>query len=86
MEGLKLKIGTEKSPIVIDLKIFKGRKLIDIRKYFHDKTDEEIFLPTKKGISLNPIQFSQLVDALNQSKDEISSFYNNNEFYKTLKL
>ena len=36
--------------------------------------------------TLNPIQFSQLVVALNQSKDEINSFYNNNEFYKTLKL
>jgi len=75
MEFLKLEIGTKKNPIVIDIKEYKGRKLIDIRKFFPSKEDKELILPSKKGISLNPSQFGQLIEELNNNSQKISEFF-----------
>jgi hypothetical protein len=79
MEGLNFKIGTEKSPILISLKTYKGRKLLDIRKYYHDRSQKDKILPTKKGISLNVMQLENLIKTLNDNRSSINNFYNNNE-------
>ena len=41
MEELIFKIGTKKNPLLITLKEFKGRKLVDIRKFFQDKNEKK---------------------------------------------
>jgi len=41
---------------------FKGHEFIDIRIYYQD--DEGSFKPTKKGITINPKQVNELIDAL----------------------
>lgn len=82
MEELEFKIGTEKSPILVSLKTYKGRKLLDVRKYYRDRNEEDKILPTKKGISLNPIQFSELINLLNNKQVEIAQFYKENELFQ----
>lgn len=77
MADLKYKIGTEKNPILITVKEFKGRKLIDIRKFFIDKNNKTELIPTKKGISLNEIQLIELLNSLNQNKSDIKKKFEN---------
>ena len=64
------RIGSKNAPIFVELKEFEGRKLIDLRKYFLDKNSNE-FLPTRKGIALNAVQFSQLVETINNNQEII---------------
>lgn len=76
MEELTYKIGTKKNPLLIGLKEFKGRKLVDIRKFFQDKNEsEEKLLPTRKGISLNQFQLEQFIEVLNTESHNISNFF-----------
>jgi len=76
MEELTYKIGTKKNPLLIGLKEFKGRKLVDIRKFFQDKNEsEEKLLPTRKGISLNQFQLEQFIEVLNTESHAISNFF-----------
>lgn len=76
MEELIYKIGTKKNPLLIGLKEFKGRKLVDIRKFFQDKNEsEEKLLPTRKGISLNQFQLEQFIEVLNTESHIISNFF-----------
>lgn len=77
MEELNFKIGTNKNPVLIALKEFRGRKLIDIRKFFQNKDKSEL-LPTKKGISLNQLQLEQFTSVLMEEADLISNFFQNN--------
>lgn len=83
MEELNFKIGTKKNPVLIALKEFKGRRLIDIRKFFQNKDETEL-LPTKKGISLNQLQLGQFIDVLNSESDNISSFFQDNGLSKKI--
>jgi hypothetical protein len=76
MADLKYKIGTKKNPILITIKEFKGRKLIDIRKFFIDNNNTEL-MPTRKGISLNESQLIELLNSLNQNKNNIKKFFEN---------
>ena len=75
MEELKFDIGTNRSPTIGRFSEFKGQKLFDLRKYFtgQDKVDEPI--PTKKGISLNELQFRLLLESLNSHSREIEEFF-----------
>ena len=76
MEELIFKIGTKKNPLLISLKEYKGRKLVDIRKFYQDKNEkEEKLMPTRKGISLNPLQLEQFTEVLNSQSDKISNFF-----------
>ena len=61
-------LGPENYPLKIEVKIFKGRKYIDFRKWFFNRKTNEI-LPTKKGIMLSEYQFRDVSDVLiNQQK------------------
>lgn len=79
MEQLVFKIGTNRNPILIDFKEYNNQKLVDIRKYFIDSNDSNNFLPTKKGISLNVNQLSQIIEAINSNSNAISDFFDSNE-------
>ena len=76
MEELIFKIGTKKNPLLITLKEFKGRKFVDIRKFYQDKNEEEEkLLPTKKGITLNSLQLEQFIEVINTKSINISNFF-----------
>jgi hypothetical protein len=75
MEELKFDIGTKRSPTIGRFSEFKGQKLFDLRKYFESKDDPDELIPTKKGISLNELQFRLLLEALNSKSREIEMFF-----------
>ena len=52
-------IGTKDYPLKIQFKTYKGKKYIDIRKWFLERKTNEV-LPTKKGISLSEHQFESM--------------------------
>jgi hypothetical protein len=58
-----LRCGDEKAPLVISLNKFKGMRLIDIRRYYFDKTTKTT-KPTPKGISLKEEEFGVIADFL----------------------
>lgn len=67
-------VGPEEYPIKIQVKTFKGRKYLDIRKWYLDKKLNEI-LPTKKGISLNEYQFEDITSIILKERDKISKWF-----------
>lgn len=87
MEELKFDIGTKRSPTVGRFSEFKGQKLFDLRKYFESKDNPDELIPTKKGISLNELQFRLLLEALNSKSKEIQLFFDNtNEVHVNLEI
>jgi hypothetical protein len=79
MEELKFDIGTKRSPTIGRFSEFKGQKLFDLRKYFESKEDPDELIPTKKGISLNELQFRLLLEALNSKSREIELFFDSKD-------
>ena len=76
MEELIFKIGTKKNPLLISLKEYKGRKFVDIRKFYQDKNEkEEKLLPTRKGVTLNSLQLEQFIEVINTESNNISNFF-----------
>jgi hypothetical protein len=75
MEELKFDIGTKRSPTIGRFSEFKGQKLFDLRKYFTNQDNPEEPIPTKKGISLNEIQFRTLLESLNSKSKDIKEFF-----------
>ena len=67
-------IGPKEYPIKIQIKTFKGRKYLDIRKWYLDRKTNEI-LPTKKGISLSEYQFEDVISLLSKDKKKISDWF-----------
>ena len=67
-------IGPKEYPIKIQTKTFKGRKYLDIRKWFLERKSNEL-LPTKKGISLSEYQFEDIIAIISQEKDKISKWF-----------
>lgn len=67
-------VGPKEYPIKIQIKTFKGKKYLDIRKWFLDRKTNEI-LPTKKGISLNDYQFQDIINIISEEKEKISSWF-----------
>ncbi|MBN2544644.1 MAG: transcriptional coactivator p15/PC4 family protein [Spirochaetes bacterium] len=57
-----------REPIFINISNFKNVKFLDIRKYYQEGED---WKPTKKGITVNSEQFSQLLSFLNEKEKEI---------------
>jgi hypothetical protein len=75
MAELKFVIGSKRNPTVGSFSEFKGQKLFDLRKHFISPTNSEELIPTKKGISLNELQFKLLIESLNQFSPEIKEFF-----------
>jgi hypothetical protein len=75
MEELKFDIGTNRSPTIVSFSEFKGQKLFDLRKYFTNKEKPNEPIPTKKGISLNEVQFRLLLETLNSNTKSIKDFF-----------
>ena len=67
-------VGPKEYPIKIQVKIFKGRKYLDIRKWYLDKKLNEV-LPTKKGISLSEYQFEDIISIISKERDKISKWF-----------
>ncbi|WP_282018184.1 transcriptional coactivator p15/PC4 family protein [Salegentibacter mishustinae] len=82
MEFLNLQIGNKRSPILISLKIFKGIKLFDIRKFYMEKETEDL-KPTRKGISLNQNQLNQFLEKINENTTQINDFFDSQNSLKT---
>lgn len=61
-----------KEPIFISLSEFKGSKFINVRKYYQDN---EEWKPTKKGITFNLKQLSQIMKAFNDNATDIESWF-----------
>lgn len=53
----------------VSVRDFKGKVLIDIREYWMNQDGE--MKPGKKGISLNPEQWSQLKDQISEIDDAV---------------
>jgi hypothetical protein len=66
---------SSKQTLLIKFHQFKGIKLCDIRKYYKEHSDSEIFKPTQKGISLNEGQLFEFVKILNNNAIEIADFF-----------
>ncbi|NP_001002505.1 SUB1 regulator of transcription b [Danio rerio] len=56
----------------VSVRDFKGKVLIDIREYWMDQAGE--MKPGKKGISLNPEQWSQLKEQMSDIDDAIKRY------------
>ena len=67
-------IGPKEYPIKIQIKTFKGRKYLDVRKWYLDRKTNEI-LPTKKGISLSEYQFEDVISLLSKDQKKISNWF-----------
>lgn len=67
-------VGPKEYPIKIQVKKFKGRKFLDIRKWYLDKKLNEV-LPTKKGISLSEYQFEDIISIILKERDKISEWF-----------
>ncbi len=84
MEKLISNIGTDKNPTIIKVNEYKGRKFVDIRKYYYDKNEE--LQPTKKGVSLNSHQFSNLVIQLSQNNATIKEFLEDKSYFDNYQI
>jgi|TARA_B100001964_G_scaffold209038_1_gene242205 hypothetical protein len=79
--------GSKEYPLKVSFSEFKGRKFLDLRKWYLDKKSNEI-KPTKKGISLSHTQFQSIFEFLIDEKksiiDWLSKPTSNEEFFKNL--
>lgn len=62
-----------REPIFVKLSSYRNAKFIDIRKYYEDNGE---WRPTKKGITLNDEQLDDLLKILNDNKNEIDKWLN----------
>ena len=65
-----LRLGSPSNPVILTLIEFEGHRLLDIRKYFLEKTTKEP-KPTRKGVSLNATVAKQVQDAINKNAEAI---------------
>ncbi len=66
--------GSKKAPLVCELSSYGGKNLLDVRKYFTDKISGEL-APTKKGISLNRMQYEALIEVFREKSEIIESWF-----------
>ena len=57
--GVAANLGSEKRPVILRVKQYRGAEYLDIRKCFRDKDDGAI-MPTNKGVMLNRIHAQKL--------------------------
>jgi HSP90 family molecular chaperone len=65
-----LRLGAPTNPLVMTLIEFEGHRLLDIRKYFIERTSKTL-KPTKKGVSLNANHLKQVQDVINKNAESI---------------
>lgn len=77
-----LRLGDEKSPLIISLSKFKGMRFIDIRRYYFDKATKST-KPTPKGIALKEDEFGLIanffINNINSLYELFISNLNSNE-------
>ena len=76
--------GSEKQPLIVAYSEFEGHKLLDIRKYYKDKSGE--LKPTRKGVALNRIQFEAISSVFEEKGDAIETWYQTDISDKTAEL
>lgn len=69
------KIGPVSSPLVITLDEFKGRRIVDIRRFFTDKESKDL-VPTKKGLSLTTGTFNSLEEFAYKFGKDVKAWLN----------
>lgn len=67
-------LGPENYPLKIEIKTFKGKKYLDIRKWFFDRKVNET-APTKKGIMLSQYQFKDVMATLEKQRENINGWF-----------
>ena len=73
-ENFILVAGSKKAPLVCELSSYEGKNLLDVRKYFTNKTSGEL-APTRKGISLNRVQYEALSVVFQEKSEIIESWF-----------
>ena len=77
-ESLILVAGSKKAPLLCQLSSYKEMKLIDVRKYFTNKSSGEL-TATKKGISLTRIQYEALSEVFQEKNEIIESWFDSSQ-------
>jgi hypothetical protein len=77
-ESLILVAGSKKAPLVCQLSSYKEMKLIDVRKYFTNKSSGEL-IATKKGVSLTRIQYEALSEVFQEKNEIIESWFDSSQ-------
>jgi hypothetical protein len=67
------KIGSPSSPILVMLREYEGRRFVDVRRYYVDKSTKET-KPTKKGITLNARALAEIRDVFDKSEKAITDW------------
>lgn len=79
-------LGTSLSNITkLSFSVFKGRKLIDIRKWFQSKDTGDLE-PSKKGISLNKDTFVNLYKLLEDKDKSIINWFETSDYQPEKKM
>jgi len=65
-EGQTVQIGEFNGNTIVNVKRFKGKAYVDIRKWFNTGSS---LAPTKKGISIELIDVSTLIDLLSKVEE-----------------
>jgi len=77
-ESLILVAGSKKAPLLCQLSSYKEMKLIDVRKYFTNKSSGEL-IATKKGVSLTRIQYEALSEVFQEKNEIIESWFDSSQ-------
>jgi hypothetical protein len=77
-KSLILVAGSKKAPLICQLSSYKEMKLIDVRKYFTDKSSGEL-IATKKGVSLTRIQYEALSEVFQEKNEIIESWFDSSQ-------
>jgi hypothetical protein len=77
-ESLILVAGSKKAPLLCQLSSYKGVKLLDVRKYFIDKSSGEL-IATKKGVALTRIQYESLSEVFQEKNEIIESWFDSRQ-------
>ena len=77
-ESLILVAGSKKAPLVCQLSSYNEVKLVDVRKYFTNKSSGEL-VATKKGVSLTRIQYEALAEVFQEKNEIIESWFDSSQ-------
>lgn len=69
-----LRIGDDKTPLVVSMNRYRGVRYLDIRRYYFDK-ETRTPKPSPKGIALREDEFVQIVKFFSRSDTEITKFF-----------
>lgn len=66
--------GANSSKIIVQVSEFRGKKYLDARKYYADKSGKD--MPTRKGIALD-LEVAQ--EVINAMQEELKTYNNKKE-------